>query len=187
MLTPSTTSRTEPVVEPVTIEEVCDHLRIDYRDHDDMLAGLIASARKWLEEAVLYRCLITQTCVDKFDAFDDPLRLHWGPASAVASIAYLDSNGTSQTLSTSIYELGTLHGQPHIRLKYGQVFPTTRDHQDAVTVTYSAGYGATGSSVPRPIRDAIKLAVQNLYDGEDGARSKTIDRLCGPFVMDSLL
>lgn len=187
MLVAAKTTRTEPTVEPLSIEDACEHLRIDYRDHDDMIAGLITSARKWLEEAVLWRCLITQTCVDCFDRFADPMRLHWSPVSSITSIAYLDTNGASQTLSTDVYELGTVYGVPVVRLKYGQAFPATRSHADVVTVTYAAGYGAASSNVPRPIRDALKLQLQQLYDVHDDARARTVEALCGPFVGEHLL
>lgn len=187
MLVAAKTTRTEPTTEPITVEEACDHLRIDYRDHDDLIAGLITSARKWLEEAVLWRCLISQSCVDYFECFQDPMRLHWPPATAISSITYLDADGATQTLASTVYELGTIHGVPVVRLKYGQTFPVTRSHPDVVVVTYTAGYGTAGSNVPRPIRDALKLQVQQLYDGDDPARARTIEALCGPFCAGALL
>ncbi len=187
MLTADKTTRTEPTLEPVTLAEICTHLRIDYRDHDDMLPNLITSARKWLEESVLWRCLISQTCIDLFDSLEDGMGLHWPPVSAIDSITYLDTNGVLQTLSTDVYELGTVHGVPVVRLKYNQTFPATRSHADVVTVTYTAGYGTAASNVPQPIRDAIKLQVEQLYDAEDEQRLITIERLCGPFVAGTLL
>jgi len=52
--------KTPPAIEPVTLEELKDHLRIDSADEDAVLTGLLAAAREWCE-GFQNRAYITQT------------------------------------------------------------------------------------------------------------------------------
>jgi hypothetical protein len=51
---------TAPALEPLTLEQIKDHLRLDSTDQDLMLGSLIKAARRWTEH-FLSRCLIEQT------------------------------------------------------------------------------------------------------------------------------
>ncbi len=171
MLRAKRTSRTEPQTEPVTAEELRAHLGLDSTEEDAYLESLISAARKMCEESYLWRCIYPQTCVDYFDGFDSGgMELRWGPDVVLDSVTYLDADGVSQTLSTDVYELGISHGVYYVRLKFDQTFPSTRDHEDCVTVTYTAGWGSTGSgsgstdAVPAPVLHWIKMYAGWLYD-----------------------
>jgi len=161
-------TRTEPGIEPVTPAEVAEFLRIDYDDHDTMIASYAKEARRTLEDGYLWKCCISQTCIDRFDRLDE-LELHFQPVSAITSITYVDTAGDTQTLAATVYELGKRRGVGYVRLKYGQVWPATRSHEDVVTVTYTAGYGATSSTVPEAIRQSIILYAGHLYDNPTDA------------------
>lgn len=165
MLRSKNTSRTEPSTEPVTAAEVKTQTRIDYTEHDGELNALITTARKIAEEGYLWRALLTQTCIDKFDVFADAMELRWSPTIAITTVQYVDTAGTTQTLANTVYELGVINGAGVLRLKYGQSWPSIRSHEDAVTVTYTAGYGTAASNVPAPIRRGIMLLTEWLYDG----------------------
>jgi uncharacterized phiE125 gp8 family phage protein len=164
MLRSTYVSRTEPATEPITAAEVAEYLRIDYDDHDSMLSNYAKEARRTLEDGYLWKVCIAQACVDKFDGFDDDLELHYQPVSAITSITYTDTTGTTQTLASTVYELGQKRGIGYVRLKYGQTWPATRSHEDVVTVTYTAGYGTTSASVPEAIRQAIIMYAGHIYD-----------------------
>lgn len=174
-------SRTAPGVEPLEPAKLKGPLRIDYTDDDIELDDLIVEARQWAESE-LGRVLITQTVTEKFVSLGDTLELRWPPVQSVTSVAYIDTNGDSQNLSTSIYELGHHLGIGRVRLKYSQVWPATRDQDDAVTVTYKTGYGDAATDVPRAIRNAMILYCQYRYDGSiDEQLLITAKRLLGPY------
>jgi uncharacterized phiE125 gp8 family phage protein len=82
---------------------------------------------------------------------------------SVTSVKYLDSDGTEQTLAATVYELAFRHGIGQIRLKYNQVYPTTYGHEDAVYVTYKAGYGTAPSDVPMKIRMGLVQLIAHWY------------------------
>ncbi|MCV0387983.1 head-tail connector protein [Nitrobacter sp.] len=57
----------------------------------------------------------------------------------------------------------------------GQAWPATCLRIDAVSITFAAGFG-TAADVPEPIRQAILLIVQRLFDGADTSIDVAIDR-----------
>ena len=177
-------TRSDPSMEPILPEELKENARIDYVDHDPELQHLITEARLWAENNELQRALITQTIVEKFPYFVGALELRWGPVQSITTVAYLDGDGDSQTLGTTIYELGHHLGIPHVRLKYSQTWPVTLSHADAVTVTYVAGDGDDRHDVPLPIRQAIKAYALYRYDGSvDDQLLVAARRLLGPYSL----
>ncbi len=152
-----------PAIEPVSLAEMKLHLRVDHDEEDSLIAALITAAREQAE-AFTNRALIEQTVVMKMDCFPDVIQLPKPPMISLTGIAYLDGAGISQTLSSSLYRVGSGHEPVRITKAYGQTWPETYDVEDAVTVTYKSGYGDAEIDVPASIRAAIKLMVEALYE-----------------------
>lgn len=147
------------------------HLRIDDDDQDEYVDGLVAAATSWLDgySGVLGRALITQTWAQSFDGFPScgTIRLALGPLGAVSSVSYrLD--GTATTLSSSIYRTGTDHLGPFVALIDGETWPSPDIRADAVTVTWTCGYGAA-DDVPESIRQAALLLIGHWYANRETA------------------
>lgn len=163
----SLTLVTAPTAEPVTLEEVKLHLRVDADDEDDLITGLITAAREYAE-AVTQRAIPQQTWDLQADAFTcaDEFYLPKAPCVSVTSITYLDTDGASQTLATTVYGTDLPTGPDaragRIYLKYQQVWPQTRDIPNAVTVRFVAGYAGT-NPVPSSLKAAIKVLVATWY------------------------
>ena len=148
---------------PVAIDTVLNHLRIDTSDDNDVVHQMIEAAVEYAEESIMWKRLIDQTWIDYFDVFEDWMELRWSPVDSITSVQYLDINGSEQTLATTVYELAFKHSIGHVRLKYGQTFPSTYGHPDAVYVTYKAGYGTAPSDVPMKIRMGLTQLVAHWY------------------------
>ncbi len=182
MLRPVQSTRTAPAKEPILPEELKENARIDYTDHDPELQHLISEAREWAEQNELARVLITQTVTEKFLTLAGELELRWPPVQSITTVAYIDTNGDSQDLATSVYELGHHLGIGICRLKYNQTWPSTRLQHDAVTITYVAGYGDDRHDVPLSIRQALKAYAVYRYDGSiDDQLLAAARRLLGPY------
>lgn len=177
-------TRTVASTEPVSVEAVRIQGRIDDTEDDGDLADAIAEARLECETLLGDVSLIDAVCVDYFDKFSDEMELHWSPVDSITTVQYVDQNGTTQTLASTYYELGTIHGLGVLRLKYGQTWPTTRDHPDAVIVTYKAGFGTAATDVPSVIRRWIKARAAWLYANRDGEEYPfTFDAILAPYAM----
>ena len=156
-----------PTAYPVTIQEAMTHCRqADYSDEVvEEMARLIAAATEHAE-SVSRRSFLTQTWELTLSDWpsDDVIRLPRPPilASPAPVVQYVDSNGDTQTLDAANYLLNT-HGA-RITLAHNQSWPDVREQDNAVTITYTAGYGATHDAVPQLIRQAVLSIVVHWYD-----------------------
>lgn len=159
-----------PTVEPLTSSECLDHLLVIETDERAAQASyidaLVVKARRFVERS-LERQLTTATWRLTLEEFPDEIELRPVPAIAVSSITYVDTAGTTQTLAATEYQtdLGAEDKPARIKPAYGKSWPSTRgDTYAAVTVTFTAGYGATAASVPQTIRHAMLLLVAHWYN-----------------------
>lgn len=171
---------TAPSTEPVSRTEAKNHLRVDTTANDSLIDALITAAREYVEMTT-GRSLITQTWKFYLDQFPlSELLFHeWysylgiranriilprPPLQSVSSIEYVDSNGNTQTLSSSEYRVDTVSEPPRITEAQDTSWPFTDNVTNAVTITYVAGYGNNASDVPQPIRQAILLLIGAWYE-----------------------
>lgn len=176
---------TAPASEPLSTSEFKSHQRIDTSADDIYCDTLVKTARQYVE-AVTWRALINQTWVLKLPAFPDVIWLPKPPTVSITSIAYIDTDGTSQTLGTSVYALDSTQEPARIVLKFGQNWPATRaQNEDAVTVTFVAGYGSSASSVPEPLRHAVRLLAGMLYENREAVAGGNMPLL--PFALSAML
>jgi len=142
---------------PVTADDVKLRLRIDAADDASDVALMIASATGHVEKYCNTR-LATQTVVMKCDAFSDFAYLPEAPVQSVTGITYVDTDGATQTLATSVYEMRADGLEAAIVLKHGQSWPATQQ-SSRISVTAVVGYAA----VPDAVKHAILLLIGDAY------------------------
>ena len=167
---------TPPAVEPLTLAEAKLHVRVDSAGEDTLIESYITAARQ-MAEAYTGRQLITATSTLESDdfpgAFGD-INLPRTPLGSVSSVAYVDGAGSTQTLSTDIYEVLDDDVKASVVLKPGKVWPEVQsEKRNAVTITFTAGYGAAASDVPGSVRSALLLIVANLYENRESVITGT--------------
>lgn len=153
---------TAPSREPVDVPTMKRHLRYTDNDEDVTIAEYISAARQYAEE-YQWSALMTQTRRIYLCDLCSPIVLPRAPTLAVASITYVDTNGDTQTLSSSLYVVDTFKKPGQVIPAYNATWPAVREFRNAVTVTYTCGYGTTPSSVPFHTRQAIKLMVADWF------------------------
>jgi hypothetical protein len=86
-------------------------------------------------------------------------------SSPIVAFTYLDPNGATQTLDTSVYELDTYSVPGRVRLKDAQTWPLTLDHWNSVVIRYSVGWAGTGTDlIPQPIKQALLILIAQMYE-----------------------
>jgi len=168
---------TGPLLPAVNLAEIKLHLRVEDDDRDLIIQDLIDAAIADYDgfSGGLNRCLVNQTWAEKMDYLSAiRIQLTLYPVSSITSVTYYDTNNAVQTLSPSVYRLQNQNAAAYLELVDGQDWPTVYDRDDAVTITYVCGYGASPSDVPANIRAAIKLHVEAHYESPD---QKDVDRL----------
>lgn len=157
---------TEPVLEPITVADVKDAaFIIDDSSYDLYISKqLIPSARRHVEELAV-RSLITQTRKQYYDDLRDIMWLRYGPVSAITSVTYKDSNESSQTLTSSLYDLDNKREPARLVRGYNETYPSSITDTNSVVVTMTCGYGSTYTSVPIIYRRAcIMWAALELHN-----------------------
>ena len=180
----SLTLTTAPGVEPMTTAEANAHLKLDTSTDDAIVDFNIKAAREKAEE-MTNRALITQTWTWKLDRFPASsaiaLRVPRPPLQSITSIAYVDTDGNSQTWSASEYDVTTPGGprpdRGRIMPAYGEVWPTTREQMEAVTIVFVAGYGAASTDIPQALISAMMLHIGSLYEHRE-------DEIIGPNALE---
>ena len=171
-----------PAGELLTLEEAKRHLRLYGGDLDDEVASLIRAARDYCERFAARTLRGTVTRVLKQDRWwCHEQSLPFPPILAVSSVTYYDVANASQTLATSNYyvELTTDDGG-EIEWVFNPTIPSLYAREDAVTITYTAGY-ADLDSVPPVAVQAMKCKLTELWgagtEGEIKAARDATDRL----------
>lgn len=171
------------VVTPATGSVVCaadlrEFLRLYDNESDAMLSDFEKDAVDYIERYTS-RYLLTTTVDLKLDYFPCVIELRRPPVQSVTSITYLDTNGDSQTLTSSKYTVDTDREPGLIKPAYGETWPATYTELQAVTVRFVCGY-ADADSVPQGIKTAIKWHVSGNFNGCDNRErvNNYLDRFC---------
>jgi uncharacterized phiE125 gp8 family phage protein len=98
----------------------------------------------------------------------DTIHLPKPPLQSVSSVKYYTTDNTVNTYSTDNYTVDTQGGDGakygRIFLNQGKTWPTNLRSRIALQITYVAGYGDAGSSVPGAIKTAITRIVASMYE-----------------------
>lgn len=158
------TLQTAPTIEPVTRQEAKDFALIEHTADDGLIDTYIKAATDYVED-VTGRQLINATYDLRLDTFPAEILVPKPPLSSVTSITYTDSDDSSQTVATSVYQSDIYSVPGRIRPKLNQSWPTDvkDDTYNVIAVKFVAGYGAAASSVPEQLKQAIKLLVSHMY------------------------
>lgn len=179
--------REGPASEPVTVAEAKAHLRVDGTAEDVLIASLIMTSRLHIETA-LDLALIDQDWTLQLDrwpggaGFDIPL----SPLGSVTEIRVRDAGGVAAVIAPEHYLVDAI-------AKPGRVIWTTAPplhpgvRAGGIAIDFSAGYGATATSVPQTLRQSILLLVAHWYEHRDPGEIGTAAANVPVAVSDLLL
>lgn len=173
---------TSPADEPVSVEEVKNHLRIDSENEDVQLIEFITAAREYGEDYTR-RAFATQTIEMMMDEFPytDYIELPAPPLQSVTSVKYKDSAGVETTMTVNNdYIVDTDSDIGRIVLPYGATWPSfTAYSVNPIRIRYQAGYTA----LPSVFKNAMLLHIGLMYKYRDAGIPaedlKTVNLLYG--------
>jgi uncharacterized phiE125 gp8 family phage protein len=188
----------QPTGEPVSIEQVKRHCRIDSNADDDLLAGYLTAARV-MAEGYLSRALLTQTLLWTLRPSSTPprgrhrlhgtLELPRDPVQAILAVTTLDEWGNATTIAPAALpvtppavirgyvadlaaEPAMLWIGPETVLSGGFALSCTRLQH--LQVSMVAGYGAA-EDVPQAVTLAIMMTTAFLYEHRGDAAAAMPD------------
>jgi uncharacterized phiE125 gp8 family phage protein len=148
-----------PAIEPISLAEAKEFLRVEHAADDDVIAALIAGARVHVE-AQTRRALITQSWRLVRDRWPDDGRIAVLPvplrALAAARVYKLD--GTTQALDTAGF-VADLAAAPAVLAFASGAMPAPGRALAGIELDIEVGYGDTAAEVPEDLRQAIRVLV----------------------------
>jgi len=187
----------------ISISEMKNFLRVDGSADDEIVFDYINTAVEMVKQYTR-RGILTETLVYRADGFVDPssddrmaalgpgthtasvpfylsganhIDLPFPPLQSVTSIVTYDRGNNASTFDADAYEVDLQSGR--IYLNSGRTWPTDLRDNQAVEVTYVAGYGSV--NIPAPIKEALRLYVSSLYDGTCEGINAQMQRLLAPY------
>lgn len=175
--------KTSPTLEPVSLIEAKELLRIDDADNDTLISSMINAVRQRAEEWT-GRAFLTQTWTLWLDQF--PFRnginslngrvivIPRPPMQSVTFIKTYDTENAPSIFDTSDYFVDTPTSPGRIALNENSSWPTGLRKFSAVEIEFISGYGSLASDVPEGIKQGmlqwIKLLFANkskLYESDE--------------------
>lgn len=170
---------TPPAVEPVTADELRSYLRQTSAGLPDTEAdALISEARQLIEDQTGVAMIdqtwllaldrwpnaqepwwdgVRQGHINMLDGANGDVHLPRYPLSSVSGVNVYDEDGDATAVTVAdTFDIDTYQMPGRMTLKSGATWPVALRANNAIEITYIAGYGATASSVPAPLKRAVK-------------------------------
>jgi uncharacterized phiE125 gp8 family phage protein len=108
-----------------------------------------------------------------------------GTATAVSVTFTSDESGATAALSSATFRVDRDTKPGIIRNTYGGAWPGHLTDYNSITVTWWAGRGESGSSVPQGVRNAILMLVGHFYEKRVAAEAGSLNDI--PYGVKALL
>jgi uncharacterized phiE125 gp8 family phage protein len=151
---------TGPAVEPLSLEEMRLHLRLDDTQEDDLVGSLLKAARLMLESATRlkfvsqnWRLSIAKVPTGR------AIRVPLAPVISVAAVRIFDATGVETLADDAFYRLRRGSEPALVVLEPG--FP---DAPGGIEVDLVVGFGPAASDVPEPLRHAVRMLVAYWFE-----------------------
>ncbi|MBX6328574.1 MAG: phage head-tail connector protein [Pseudolabrys sp.] len=188
----SATLLAPPVVEPITLAEAKNFLRVEHDDDDDLITALVSGARSHVENATR-AALITQRWRLSLDGWPEEGRIEIRPAplQALAAARVYDENGAARDLDTQAF---VVDNAASVLAFAPSALPRPGRIAAGIALDVVCGYGETGAAIPEPLRQAVRLLVAHWYENrglvaighETALLPQTVAALLAPFRLVSL-
>jgi uncharacterized phiE125 gp8 family phage protein len=164
---------TPPAVEPITLAEAKQYLRVDHSDDDAEISALISAAREYLQGRTNVALVeqVWDLVLDEFPLNTGAVCVPLTPVQSVDSIKYDDEEGVEQTLSSDSFVLDAASKPPWIALAQDVVWPTTLQTVNGVRVRMTFGFPPDEGSppdytanIPPSMIVPLKMLVSHWYD-----------------------
>ncbi len=165
-----------PAAEPVALQDLKDHLRVDGDAEDGVIAAALASAVRAIE-ARAGLAIMTQVWRLTLDAA--PAETLILPIAPVTSLDAVTVSGAAVSLSA--YEFAP--GAP-AKLRPAAPWPAPANRIGDVVIDFTAGF-ASADDIPASLTQAVKMLAAHFYENREGAVAARVYSL--PRGVDALI
>lgn len=160
-----------PLVEPVTLAEVKQNLKVETEDEDALLARLITVARQRCEHYTgrVMNAQQWRLTLDQWPGWI--VDLPFPPLLAVTSVQTYGSDDVASPMASGLYAVDTAVSPGRIIRRSASAWPAPGRSYNGIEITYQAGYGPSWNDVPEALRQGMLLLIAGLYEQREGAAS----------------
>jgi uncharacterized phiE125 gp8 family phage protein len=179
---------TQPTFEPISLDQLSNHVRVDSQDDIDYIEGLIAVAREFVDSVTGRVSGVTsfRIVAPTWSALSHKvgsIPLMRAPLIAVQSVKYYAPEAATQTtMSAGDYRV-IITMEPGL-LEIKETVPEIDERSDAVEINFTAGH-TDASEIPAVHRHAIKLLAGHLYENRLPVAFTSCAEI--PFTLQSLI
>jgi len=151
-----------PVLEPISLAEAKQHLRVEHSEEDALISALISVARHKIE-TLGHLALLTQTLELTLDDFPESswLSIPSPPLQSVSSFQYTDSSGSVTAFADYVIDASGYPGR--VALAYNKSWPSVILYPvGAVKIQCAVGYQSI-ADIPPPLIQALRLLIAHYY------------------------
>ncbi|KZK99153.1 hypothetical protein [Pseudovibrio sp. Ad26] len=157
-----------PVEALLSLQDVKRQVCVKHSDDDDILQRLIGTATEFLDgpSGCLGQALVTQVwrCAwSRPPCGNQKLKLPCGPVQKIESASYFDTDGNEHSIDPAKLWLLRRSSETKVFPGTGFAWPSMSDHPEALSITFTVGYGSS-ADVPSDIIHAAHLMVGNWYE-----------------------
>jgi len=176
---------TAPAETPITLAEAKTHLRVDSGAEDTYITGLVAAAVSLCDgQGTLGRAMVTQTWAKWVSQAPGVVRIGLGPFIALSAVEYYDTENVLQSATISDFEVRLDGDFVNIRPKKNKVWPAAYIRDDAIKLTFTAGFGGA-SDIPDGIKHALLMLVGHWYANREAVTELSLKDT--PMAVEALL
>lgn len=174
----------------ITIDQAKAHLRVEHGEEDTLIAALIASAFRHIENRtgqVFDKRDGVVMLADKLPKGSCGLELQWTPVRDVTEVSYLDSEGVRTALTSSDLDVEKRGVYPVLYPAIDTAWPDHRPQRASVQITVNSGW----EECPADVSSAALLIIGHLYEHRESVVVGTIsselpmgvEMLLAPYVI----
>lgn len=154
----------------VSLAEVKAHLRVTHNKEDRLYETYLAAAIDRIETET-GQVFVERQFEWKLPCFTKEILIPIVPLKTIDQIQYFDADDAPQTVTLAdVY----VDREVAATLRHRTAWPATATRDDAVTITFTAGHGATPEDVPEKARLCALLYVAHYDDHRSAVETGTI-------------
>ena len=151
-----------PEIEPLSLNEAKNFLRVEHDEDDILIATLVSAARNHVE-AMTRRGLLLQTWRIILDEWprDGRIRTRLGPLRDVVAARVRDDAGNADDMDTGIF---IVDGEAGVIAAPAFALPAPGRNTRGIELDVTIGFGTAATDVPAVLRLAVRTLTAHWYD-----------------------
>lgn len=155
---------TAPALDPVTVNEMREYLRIDGNEFDTTIGNLIKAARDAAQD-YQNRAFYTQTLELSFDRFPQmPVKIPKPPLQNLVSVKYVNADGIEASMELADFAVDKRSEPGRVTFKAGKSWPSVQLQPiDSVIFQFTAGHNDI-NKVPNTVKLAYMVFITHRFE-----------------------